>query len=76
MPIAVRLAVKAGMAVLKKTNVRWYNAIRAQLGKGRTAFVNWWNNSVPASVKNTLYAVTGGLSGNALYDALLWVFGF
>ena len=63
------------MEVLKRTNVAWYNAIRAQLGKGRTAFVSWWNNTVPASVKNTLYTVTGGLSGNALYDALLWVFG-
>lgn len=45
------------------------------LNKGRTAFVNWWNNSVPANIKNVIYTVTGGISGNALYDALLWVFG-
>ncbi|GAA1114280.1 hypothetical protein [Arthrobacter flavus] len=76
MPIAVRLAVKAGMAVLKKTNVRWYNAIRAQLGKGRTAFVNWWNNSVPKPIKTIVLGATGGVGINALYDALLWVFGF
>ncbi|MFC0421551.1 hypothetical protein ACFFHP_13485, partial [Glutamicibacter ardleyensis] len=75
-PIAIRLAVKAGMQVLKRTNVKWYNAIRSQLNKGRTVFVNWWNTSVPANVKNVLYVTTGGLSGNALYDALLWVFGF
>ncbi|MGV2950618.1 hypothetical protein ACNPM8_00370 [Glutamicibacter sp. AGC46] len=74
-PIAIRLAVKAGMQVLKRTNVKWYNAIRTQLNKGRTVFVNWWNTKVPAKIKNVVYATTGGLGGNALYDTLLWVVG-
>lgn len=74
-PIAVRLAVRAAMEVLKRTSTTWYNAVRAMLNQGRTAFVNWWNNSVPSNIKNVIYTVTGGISGNALYDALLWVFG-
>ncbi|MFC0421632.1 hypothetical protein CIK76_18615 [Glutamicibacter sp. BW80] len=75
-PIAIRLAVKAGMQVLKRTNVKWYNAIKAQLGKGRTAFANWWNTTVPGPIKTIVYGATGGVGINALYDALLWVLGF
>ncbi len=74
-PLVVRLAIRAGMEALKRFNRTWYNAIRSQLNNGRTAFVNWWNNSVPTQIKNIVYGTTGGLSGNALYDALLWVFG-
>lgn len=72
---AIRAAIRAGMEVLKRTSTTWYNAIRTQLNNGRTAFTNWWNTSVPGPIKTTVYGVTGGVGGNALYDALLWVFG-
>lgn len=73
--IAIRVAVRAGMAVLKRTSVSWYRAIISKVNQGRTAFVGWWDNSVPNWVKVTLGAAGGGVTGNAVYDALLWVLG-
>ena len=70
--LAFRLAVRAGMAVLKRT---WYRAIITKVNQGRSAFVYWWNNSVPNWIKVTLGAAGGGVTGNAVYDALLWVLG-
>lgn len=74
-PIFIRVAIRAGMEVLKRTSTTWYNAIRSAINSGRTAFVNFWNNSVPSSIKKIVYGATGGVGVNALYDALLWVFG-
>jgi len=73
--LAFRLAVRAGMAVLKRTAVTWYRAIITKVNQGRSTFVYWWNNSVPNWIKVTLGAAGGGVTGNAVYDALLWVLG-
>lgn len=74
-PVFIRVAIRAGMEVLKRTSTTWYNAIRSAINSGRTAFVNFWNNNVPSSIKTIVYGATGGVGVNALYDALLWVFG-
>ncbi|GIG35896.1 hypothetical protein [Cellulomonas pakistanensis] len=70
-PIAVRLAVKAALEVVKRTSTTWYNNIIRYVNNGRTAFVNWWNTSVPGWVK-TLF---GGVSASAIYDAIRWIIG-
>lgn len=73
--LGIRRAVRAGMAVLKKTAVTWHRAIITKVNQGRSTFVSWWNNSVPNWIKVTLGAAGGGVTGNAVYDALLWVLG-
>lgn len=70
-PIAVRLAVKAALEVLKRTSTTWYNNVIRYVNNGKTAFVNWWNTSVPGWVK-TLF---GGVSASAIYDAIRWIIG-
>ncbi|MGD6980397.1 MULTISPECIES: hypothetical protein [Citricoccus] len=72
--LGIRLAVRAGMAVLKRTAVTWHRAIITKVNQVRSTFVSWWNNSVPNWIKVTLGAA-GGVTGNAVYDALLWVLG-
>lgn len=69
--IWIRIAVKAAMAALKKTSKSWYNAIISKVKAGKTAFVNWWNKSVPSWVKNLF----GGVSAAAIYDAVRWIIG-
>ncbi len=72
LPIAaIRVAVKAAVEVIKRTAPALWNQIRAQIGNGKTAFVKWWNNSVPRWVKDMLI----GISGAAVYDALMWILG-
>jgi hypothetical protein len=70
-PWAIRLAVKAALAAVKRTSVSTYNTIIGYVLRGRTAFVNWWNTSVPTWVKNLF----GGISAAAIYDAIRWIIG-
>lgn len=70
-PIAVRLAVQAGLRILKATSKSWYNNVMSYVSKGKTVFVNWWNNSVPGWIKNMF----GGVSAAAIYDAIRWIIG-
>ena len=70
-PIWIRVAVQAALAVIKSRSVATYRAIIAYVERGRTAFVAWWNSSVPTWVKGLL----GGISGNAVYDAIKWILG-
>lgn len=70
-PIWIRVAVQAALAVIKSRSIATYRAIIAYVERGRTAFVSWWNTSVPTWVKGLL----GGISGNAIYDAIKWILG-
>ena len=70
-PIAVRVAVRAALEVLKRTNKAWYNNIVTWVGKGRTAFIKFWNEQVPGWVKD----IFGGISAAVIYDAIKWVLG-
>ncbi len=70
-PWAIRLAVKAALAAVKRTSVSTYNTIIGYVLRGKTAFVNWWNTSVPGWVKGLF----GGISASAIYDAIRWIIG-
>jgi hypothetical protein len=68
----IRAAVKAALAVLKKTSRSTYNTLVSYVAKGRTAFVNWWNKTG----KKVTGGLVSGVAAGALYDALKWVLGF
>ncbi|MFC8192824.1 hypothetical protein ACFUMH_14295 [Cellulomonas sp. NPDC057328] len=70
-PIWIRVAVQAALQVIKSRSITTYRQIIAYVERGRTAFVSWWNTSVPTWVKGLL----GGISGNAIYDAIKWILG-
>lgn len=68
----IRLAVKAALAAVKATSSKTYYQIVGYVAKGKTAFVSWWNSSVPSWVKGLF----GSISAAAIYDALKWLLGF
>lgn len=62
------------MIALKNANRAWYNTIVGWVGQGRVAFVAGWNR-IPQNVKVFFGGILVGVSGNAIYDAMLWVLG-
>lgn len=62
------------MIALRAANRAAYNRIVAWVNQGREPFVRGWN-SLPQSVKTFFGGILVGVSGNMIYDALLWVLG-
>lgn len=67
----VRIAIKVALQVLKKTSKSTYNAIYRYVALGKSAFIKWWNTSVPRWVKD----IFGGVSAAAIYDTVKWLLG-
>ncbi len=74
--IAIRLAVRAALEVVKRTSRSTYNLIVSYVARGKTAFVNWWNSTGKELSKRAGFDVTIGISGAALYDVIKWILGF
>lgn len=69
--IWIRIAVQAALAVIKSRSIATYRAIATYVQRGKVVFNDWWSTSVPSWVKGLL----GGITGNALYDAIKWILG-
>ncbi|MBK4168267.1 hypothetical protein GWO61_08420 [Corynebacterium macginleyi] len=62
----ISAAVKAALAALKKINKGWYDKVVSKATEGKTAFVNWWNASVPGWVK----ALFGNIAASAIWEVI------
>ena len=73
-PIAIRLVIKAGLAALKVASRATYNRIVAWVNSGKDLFIRNWN-SLPQRFRDIVLGAAGGISTNALWDAIKWVLG-
>ncbi|WP_431710675.1 hypothetical protein [Glutamicibacter uratoxydans] len=67
-----RIAVKAALETLKRTNKKLYNKIVSKVGLGKKAFVKWYDKNIKPNVP----AVLTGISAAAIYDVITWILGF
>lgn len=56
--------IKAALAALKKINKGWCNKVVSKAKEGKDAFVNWWDASVPAWIKNLF----SGIAASAIWE--------